>query len=142
MSKKSSIIFISAIVILLTFSFFMYDIITAYNIEKISDDISKGMLGVAFRISFVFPIIIAEISVLFDIVFLLSKHCKMDFMFVLHIIAFSISAMVIVFSTMCYMGSTNKIFQILLLSGTILLLSVKAICGLLNITHREAANKK
>ena len=72
MSKKSSIIFISAIVILLTFSFFMYDIITAYNIEKISDDISMGMLGVAFRISFVFPIIIAEISVLFDIVFLLS----------------------------------------------------------------------
>ena len=143
MNKKSSIMFISTIVILLTFSFFLYDIITAYNIEKISDDISMGMLGIALRTSFVLLFIIAEISILFDVVFFTSKRmCKIGFMFVLHIIAFSISAMVILFSTMCYMGSTNKIVQILLLSSTIALLSVKAICGLLNITHRNDANKK
>lgn len=143
MSKKSLITLVFTIVISSTFSYVMYDIITVYSREKFLDDISMGLFGVFFRISLLLPIIIAEISIFFDVINFASKRmCKMDFIFILHIISCSISIVVIVFSTICYMGSTNEFIQILLLSSIIALLSVKAICGLLKITHREATNKK
>lgn len=143
MNKKNLITLIFAIVILITFSFGTYDIITAYNKESFSDDISMGFLGVAFRISLLLPVIIAEISMLFDAVSFISNRIgKIDFMFILHIISFGVSAVVIIFSVICYMGSTDKIFQILLLSSIIALLLVKLICGFLNSARRRNTNKK
>ena len=143
MNKRYLISLSFIIVILTTLSLSIYNIITVYNKEKFTDDISMGLFGVAFRISLLLPSIIAEISAFFDFVFLLSnRKCKTNSIYILRMIAFSISTMIIVFSTICYIGSTNKIFQILLLSSIIALLPVKAICGVLNITHREDTNKK
>ena len=141
MNKRSFATIFFILLVSATLFFGIYDTITVYNKERFSDDISQGSFGVAIRISFLLPIILAEISAFFDFTCLLTdRGRKTNAMYILRMIALCISATVIVSSVIGYRGSTDPFFQILLLSSMAALIFVKAMCGIAQ--HHPQKNAK
>lgn len=74
--KKAIICLLFCFIIILTLCFFLINIITSYENERISDDISNGYFGFLFRAITAIYIIVSEIEILHDILYFISDRKK------------------------------------------------------------------
>ena len=104
--KKAIICLLFCFIIILTLCFFLINIITSYENERISDDISNGYFGFLFRAITAIYIIVSEIEILHDILYFISDR-KKKYKTIFNILCCILASYVIITVLLYYLFQIN-----------------------------------